>query len=72
MLYTLNLGDGWPNKGREQKTLIALATAHQCFIDNGVVKGDSMDEIMSFGRAHFTDMTDEQITALVVTEDDAN
>jgi len=66
MLYTIKIN--WPNKGREQKPLIALATEHQCFIDNGVVKGESMEEIMSFGRAHFTDMTDEQIQNLVVEE----
>jgi hypothetical protein len=66
MLYTIKIN--WPNKGREQKPLIALATEHQCFISSGVVKGESMEEIMSFGRAHFTDMTDEQIQDLVVEE----
>lgn len=66
MLYTLSID--WPNRGREQKPLIALATEHQCFIDRGVVKGDSMEEIMSFGKAYFTDKTEEEIEALVVTE----
>ena len=66
MLYVLEID--WPKNGRQQKPLIELATEHQCFIDDGLVKGDSMEEIMSFGRAHFTDKTDEEIEALVVTE----
>jgi len=64
MLYTIEIS--WPSNRREQKTLIEFAADHLCFIDNGVVKGDSMEEIMTFGRAHFTDMTEEQITDLVV------
>lgn len=67
MLYTLNID--WPQWGRQQKPLIALAAEHQCFIDNGVVKADSLEEIMLFGKAHFTDKTEEEIEALVVTEE---